>query len=90
MACGYQNPPVNPKPKSALLRSKDLKLLFSHKLILRARAAGWIAPALVRPAFTLWPDSTIKTLKARLLAGEYPPPLPCELKAKKKETSHAN
>lgn len=74
-----------------LLRSKDLKKLFPEKIILRARAAGWIIPAQTRHGFTLWPDDTVAALKARLLAGEYPPPLPCELRSRKKEvTSHAN
>lgn len=75
---------------SVLLRSKDLKKLFPEKLLLRARAAGWIAPAQARPGFTLWPDSTVEVLKNRLLAGDYPPPLACELKTKKEETGHAN
>jgi hypothetical protein len=68
---------------SVLLRSKDLKKLFPEKIILRAWAAGWIKPAQKRPRFTLWPDETVASLKNRLLAGEYPPPLPSELKNRK-------
>lgn len=81
-----------PVPSSSvLLRSKDLKKLLPEKLILRAWKAGWITPAQARPGFTLWPDSTVEVLKNRLLAGEYPPPLPCELRAAaKKEVQHAN
>lgn len=63
-----------------LLRSKDLKKLVPEKLILRAWRAGWIAPALQKKGFTLWPDNTVAVIKQRLLAGEYPPPLPCEVR----------
>lgn len=73
---------------SILVRSKDLKKQIPEKLMLRAWKAGWIKPALQKPAFTLWPDDSAQVVKRRLMAGEYPPPLPCELR-KKEGVSHA-
>lgn len=80
--------PVSSKSSPMLLRSKDLKKLLPEKIFLRAWKAGWITPALQRPAFTLWPDDSAQVVKRRLMAGEYPPPLPCEL-PKKEGVSHA-
>ena len=74
---------------TSFLRSRDYVAAIvagcgSSKVAYRALAAGWITPVQRRANFVLYPNNAAELVLTRLAQGEYPPPLPCELRNKEK------
>ena len=66
----------------AYVRTKDVYASFGQKVTQRAVHAGWITPRQRRKGFTIFAVEDVQQVQRRLLAGEFPPLLPCEERAR--------